>query len=454
MGSFSKRLYIFLALSPSQSTVAWVKKIFWPKYELDGNLPRYGLERMVKFFEVWGKSEKDIPPIFHITGTNGKGSTTAFLKYILEANGYLVHRFTSPHLVNWNERIEISSKVITDEYANQMAVECKEFADKSGLQVSYFEGMFAIAVHAFSKNPAVASILEVGMGGRLDATNAFSNSLVSVITYISLDHCKTLGETRELIAIEKAGIIKPNGILVIGKQEKEAMEVFLRIGKERNNRIFAFGIDWHIQKTRDGFVFEWENKRLELPMPALQGGHQIDNAGNAIMALMAQDKIKISNDSIGEGLKNTNWIGRLQDMSSTKLMRYLPSGAEFLLDGAHNDSGAKVLREWLKGKDKKYNILITSMLQRKNSHLFIENLNKCFDYVITIHMENEDKSKGAEEFKNEFLEYGWQDVVAINGNFIDGLKFIKQNFNNKNLRVVIAGSLYLVGEVLEAERRL
>ncbi|MDR0423330.1 MAG: bifunctional folylpolyglutamate synthase/dihydrofolate synthase [Rickettsiales bacterium] len=434
-----------------------MKKIFWPKYELDGGLPRYGLERMRMYFETWGKTEKDIPPIFHVAGTNGKGSTTAFLKFILEANGYGVHRFVSPHIVDWNERIEIGGEIITDEYANVIAQECKEVADSNGLQVSYFEGIFAMAVNAFSQNHADACVVEVGLGGRLDATNAFTRGLVSIMTYISLDHCKTLGDTLELIAIEKAGIIKENCITVINKQEKEAMDVFLEIAEERHNRVYAYGRDFLTTKTKDGFIFEGFGKKIELPMPNLNGEHQIDNAAGAIAALLSQNELAISDNAIKEGLKNAKWIGRLQNMSNSKLKKYLPVNAELIIDGAHNDSGAYSLRKWLlteNNKHAKTNILIVSMLERKDSRLFIENLEKCFDFVLTCSMDNEDKSKSPNRFKKEFIENGWDEnkVFAINGNFIEALKHI-ENIKSDNLRIVISGSLYLMGEVLGFERK-
>jgi dihydrofolate synthase/folylpolyglutamate synthase len=429
-----------------------MKKISWPQYTSDGDLKKYDLERIEKFMEIWGNPQDKIPPIFHIAGTNGKGSTTAFLKYILEANDYLVHRFISPHLVNFNERIEVSGKIITDDYLNQMIKETKEFAEKNNLSLSYFEGTFAIAINSFLKNPAVATILEVGLGGRLDATNSIHKSLITIMTYISLDHTKTLGETHVAIAKEKSGIIKENGILIINKQKSEILDVFYKIGKEKNNKIYSYGNEWFVEKTKNGFIFEGFNKKFELPKPALDGEHQIYNAGGAIAGLLAQNEIKISEKSMIDGLKNVEWNGRLQNMSKNKkLMQYLSKNTELIIDGAHNDSGANSLKKWLKAKnDKKYNILIVSMLERKNSEDFIKNLEKCFDLVITIKMENEDKSKESNEFKEEFLNFGWKNVIAIDGLFLDALKYVGERFKEKeNLRVVISGSLYLMGEVLE-----
>ena len=431
-----------------------MKKIFWPHYELDGN-PKFEIGRITEFMNEMGNPQDTLlPPIFHVAGTNGKGSTTAYIKYILEAEGYLVHRFTSPHLVDWNERIEVSSKAITDDYANELALECKNFAEKHNLKLSYFEGMTVMAFLAFMRNPAVATILEVGLGGRLDATNVIKNPLVEIITSISFDHMKTLGDTLSKIAYEKAGIIKEGKTLIIDKQKPEAFDTIYKVGQEKHNKIYACGKEWSTEKLKDSFIFRGFGKELELPLPYLQGDYQIDNAGGAIASLLAQDKIKISDKSIAEGLKNVRWIGRLQNMSDNKkLNQFLPKGTELIIDGAHNEDASRGLTQWLRNKnDGKYNILVIGMLQRKDSVDYINKLDKAFDEVITIKMRNEDKSKEPEEFRQEFLNAGWNNVIA-SGNFEDTLKYIGKNFSNgEKLRVVIAGSLYLMGEILEYAR--
>lgn len=431
-----------------------MKKIFWPDYSLDGN-PKLGLGRIVEFMEKMGNPQDTLlPPIFHVAGTNGKGSTTAYLKAILEAEGYLVHRFTSPHLVEWNERIEVSSKMITDDYANELANECKEFAEKHNLKLSYFEGITVIAFLAFMRNPAAATILEVGLGGRLDATNVINNPLVDIITSISFDHMKTLGNTLSAIAGEKAGIIKEGKILIIDRQKKEAFDTIYSVGVKKHNKIYACEKEWNVERLNNSFIFKGFGKELELPLPYLEGEYQIDNAGGAIAALLAQDKIKISDKAIAEGMKNVRWMGRLQNMSNNKkLSQFLPKNTELIIDGAHNEDAARGLAEWLKNKnDNKYNILIIGMLQRKDSLDYIGKLDKAFDLVITIQIKNEEKSKNPEEFRQEFLNAGWKNVVA-SGNFEDALKYVGNNFNNgEKLRVVIAGSLYLMGEILEKSK--
>lgn len=426
-----------------------MKSIFWPDYLSDGN-PKLGLERILTFLNKLGNPQDKIQNIFHVAGTNGKGSTTAYLKYILEADGYSVHRYTSPHLVNWNERIEIAGQPITDEYAIELATECKEFAKKNNLYVSYFEGITIIAFLAFLRNPATATILEVGLGGRLDATNVIKEPLVDIITSISMDHTNILGHTIQEIATEKAGIFKENAKLIINKQIDEVYNTLNRLAKAKNNKIYQYNQEWNVVKLKDSFIFKGFNKELELPLPALQGDFQIYNAGGAIASLLAQDKIEISEKAIITGLKNVKWRGRLEDISNNKtIQNLLPNNAEVILDGAHNEDASKELANWINDKnDDKINILIIAMLKRKDTISYIKNLKKRFDYVITTQIANEEDSKDSQILKQEFLDNGWNNIVATQ-NFQSALEYIKKNFNNQNIRVVIAGSLYLVGEVIE-----
>lgn len=427
-----------------------MKKIFWPNYSSDGN-PKLGLERIQKFLNALGNPERKLPPVFHIAGTNGKGSTTAYIKYILEAEGYSAHRYTSPHLVELNERIEVLGKTITDDYFSELANECKNFSERYGLDVGYFEGITIIAILAFARNPATASIVEVGLGGRLDATNVIPNPLVSIITSISFDHMEYLGNTISSIANEKAGIIKENGTLIIDKQQEEAYNTIYNVGKEKHNKIYGCGKEWIVEKFKNTFLFKGFGKELELPMPSLEGDYQIYNAGGAIAALLSQDKIKVSDKSIKEGLKNTVYPARLQNLTDNeKIIRLLPKNSEVILDGAHNEDAASQLADYINSKkDNKYKILIIGMLQRKDSYSYIKNLKEVFDMIITVGILSDNTSKNPQEFREEFLKQDYINVAAKD-NFIDALKYINEKFkNSNNLKVVISGSLYLAGEVLE-----
>lgn len=432
-----------------------MKKLLWPnaitlhKYSVDAN-QNLGLERVKSFFNYLGNPEKKLPPIFHVAGTNGKGSTTAFLKYIFEEEGYLVHRFTSPHLVELNERIEVSSKIISDEYLKELYLECRKIDDEKGFGITYFEGLFIIAVLAFAENPAIATILEVGLGGRLDATNTLESSLASIITSISFDHMNYFGNTLPLIAKEKAGIIKQNGTLIIDKQPEGIDDLLYEEGLKKNNKVYSYGKEWNIEKLKYTFIFKGFGKELEIPLPSLQGDHQLYNAGGAIAAILSQNKIKVSEKSIVNGIKNTKWNARLQDITKeTKLNGLINDNSEVILDGAHNEDAAKQLSNWLKSKnDDKYNILIIGMLSRKDSQAYIKNITKKFNLIITTRITNEKTSRDENELKNEFLENGFYNVLS-KINFIKALLYIKENIKQNKIRIVIAGSLYLAGEILE-----
>lgn len=336
-----------------------------------------------------------MPPIFYIAGTNGKGSTTAFIKYILEANGYQVHRFTSHHLIDVNERIEVSSKIISDDYLNELSLECKFLAEKFNIKLGYFEGQTVIAFLAFKRNPAVATILETGLGGRMDTINVITNPLVSVITSLSYDHTKILGDTMDKISFEKAGIIKNNGNAILGKQNNSLIYNFFDIiAHFRNVKINIFDRDWKVEKTNMGFKFFGFGKELNLPSPNLSGDHQILNAGNAISAILSQNKIKVSDEAIINGIKNVQWNARLQNIKQTSIGKLLPENYELWLDGAHNEGVATILKEWINNeneKNKKPTFIIFGMLARKNSYDFILNLKDIIDYAITINIHNEEE---------------------------------------------------------------
>lgn len=427
-----------------------MKKVNWPTFSTDGK-PRLGLDNLVKFLDKIDNPEDKIPPVFHVAGTNGKGSTTAFIKAILEADGYKVHRFISPHLIDVNERIEIAGKIITDKYLSELSKECEELDRQHNGNVSYFEGQMVMALLAFMRNPADATILEVGLGGRLDATNVIKNPLVSVITSLSYDHTKILGDTIDRIAFEKAGIIKNGGSAVLGKQENELVYRFFEIvAKSRKVTLNEYDRDWRIEDDDSGFDFVGFGKKIHLPTPSLVGKHQIFNAGNAVAALLSQDKIKISNDALAVGIKNAKWAGRLQLVENTKLNEILPDNFQLWLDGAHNEGASTIIKNWIgeKREDEKI-FLVIGMLARKNSHDFVLNLKDIVDYTVAVNIHDGDESKSSEDLRKELEDFGIKNSFCEE-NFLDALSMIGKNFTGvKKAKVLICGSLHLVGEVLE-----
>lgn len=407
-----------------------------------------GLDRIKILLKLLGNVHKKLPPIFHIAGTNGKGSVSSYLKYILEFNNYKVHRYTSPHLVNFNERIEIAGKIISDNYYNELAEECKNIIDKNNLQITYFEAITAIAFMAFSRNNADVLILEVGMGGRLDATNIIDKPLMNIVTTISLDHTEILGKTINKIAFEKAGIFKSNCPVVLSKQKNNALKVFLDEAKKNNCKVYQYNKDWNFKQInkKECLYTNFNNIKFKTVIPNLLGKHQIMNAGTAISALLNQNKLKISEESINKGLQNTKWKARLENLTNSKFQKYLNKNDILYLDGCHNEDGARVVTNWLKQenlKDKRNNIAIISMLQRKDTRKFIKNIKLSLDRVILIN--NEDpKYKQIDEFKNEFLEENFKSIEIVK----DIFEAFNKTKNTVNNRIIICGSLYFAGDIL------
>ncbi len=421
----------------------------WPLHSTI-NKSILGLERIQKLLDILGNPEKKLPPVFHIAGTNGKGSTSAFIKYILEDAGYKVHRYTSPHLVEFNERIEISGKKITDEHYDELAQECKFVVEKHKLDVTYFEIITTIAFMAFARNEADATILEVGIGGRLDATNAIKSPLVSIITPISLDHTKILGNTLEKIAMEKFGIVKKNCNVIISKQTKDVEDLLYKNAKKLNCSTFIYGKDWTYKKNKDNqCIFEGFSKKIITPLPNLEGEHQITNTGGAIASLMCQNILKIDEVNIHNGIKYTQWPARLQNLTETNYKKLLNYGDEFYLDGCHNEDGIRVMKNWLEIKDKidkRYSILIVCMLAKKDVRAFARAVGSAFDDIIIVSNTNEGYIL-ADEFEEIFNNLG-RSILAKCQNISEALAMAKMQKPQNAKRIVACGSLYFAGEIL------
>lgn len=425
----------------------------WPQHS-GINKIHFGLERIKILLEKLDNPQNKIPPIFHIAGTNGKGSTSSFLKYILEEQGYKVHRYTSPHLVRFNERIEIAGKEISDEYYTELANKCKFIIEKYNIEASYFEIITAIAFIAFAENQADVTILEVGMGGRLDATNIVTSPLVSIITPISLDHVKILGNTIEKIAIEKLGILKSNNNLILSKQEESVTELAIQKAKDLNCNLYIFDKNWSYKKYNNYCIFDNYSKKIQTPLPNLEGDHQIINCGTAIAALLYQNKLKITDDAIKIGVAKTFWKARLQNLKDTELYNLAPNDSELYIDGGHNEGGARVIKDWIENKQKidaRENILIISMLERKDTKAYINILKNNFTKVVIVSSNetssNNDKYKNANDFKKEFKEQGIN-VIGTCENITQAFNIINNLDKKNNLRILICGSLYFCGDVL------
>ena len=416
--------------------------------ELHPKIIDLSLDRMWRILERLGNPEKKLPPVIHIAGTNGKGSTLAITRAIMEAAGLTVHCYTSPHLVKFHERIRVAGELIAEHDLSMLLEECE--AANGSEQITFFEITTVAAFLAFSRTQADYLILEVGLGGRLDATNVIAHPALSVITSIGLDHQQYLGDTIEEIAREKAGILKRGTIGIVGAQSAEVRGEIECVAEKVGAPLKIANQDWQSYTQYGRLVFKDEDGLLDLPFPALQGPHQIDNAGNAIAAVRALKDERISDAAIEAGLLNVTWPARMQRLTNGHLNELLPIEAELWLDGGHNGPAGVVLAQTLKdlnAKNPKPLIMIWGMLNTKHPGAFIANFKGVAERVITIAIPGEANTIPA-------------DALALSANQI-GIAALPATSLEKALeqaavlhpapRIIICGSLYLAGHVLAAQ---
>ncbi|MEK7802298.1 MAG: Mur ligase family protein, partial [Pseudomonadota bacterium] len=307
-----------------------------------------GLERTFRLLEDLGNPHLHMPPIFHVGGTNGKGSTLAYIRSIAESAGLSCHAMTSPHLVRVNERFVVAGRELENQQLLQLIEEVEDI--NAGRPTTSFEIMTAAGFLAFTRTPADLTLLEVGMGGRFDATNVIKETLATIITVISRDHTKFLGTELSAIALEKAGIIKENCPVIIGPQTAEGlrngvMHVFEDAAAQKNAPLYRHGHEWSFDILSDGFMLHTPTNMYHLPPPNLLGTHQYGNAATASMALLtALPALKkpIPLAAFETGLKHAHWLGRLQKLHQGPLVDTLTPTWDIWIDGGHNDTGGQV----------------------------------------------------------------------------------------------------------------
>ncbi|HXC88960.1 MAG TPA: folylpolyglutamate synthase/dihydrofolate synthase family protein [Stellaceae bacterium] len=327
------------------------------------------LGRVEGLLAALGNPEKHLPPVIHIAGTNGKGSTLATLRACLETGGWRVHAYTSPHLVRFHERIRLAGKLIEEDRLVELLEEC-ERANR-GVPITYFEITTAAALLAFARTPADFVLLETGLGGRLDATNVVARPAATAITPISLDHQAFLGDTIAAIAGEKAGILKPGSPAIIGPQPSEAAAVFDARAAAVGAPLIRFGREWQCVPGGGGMRYEGPRWRLDLPSPSLLGAHQIANAGTAIACLEQLSEFPTTRETIAEGLRHIDWPARLQRLTRGPLVEMLPKEWELWLDGGHNPGAGEVLAATLVDWADRPVDLVVGMLNTKNAAGFL-----------------------------------------------------------------------------------
>ena len=420
----------------------------WPKI-LEFKPEGVTLDRISEILRRLGNPQKSLPPVVHVAGTNGKGSTIAFLEYMLRAAGLRVHVYTSPHLTEFNERIVLSGTRISDSYLYEILEECRIAVDDS-MPVTFFEATTAAALLAFSRIKADILLLEVGMGGRLDATNVV-DPILSIVTSISMDHASFLGNTVELIAGEKAGIMKEGVTCVSAPQVSSVMSTLEYHAAERKAPLYRGGVEWFSTRDGENLVFKNSMSEYRFPLPSLLGDHQVVNAGNAIAAcsiLSGKFGYEICAEDIEQGLVTAKWPARLEQIRSGCLHKMLPHRWRLFLDGAHNVAGAKALTNWINTYlESKELYVVLGMTKERDVREFLSPLKKHITFLCTVCVKSEYKAQSAEDILKSAL------TLNINASAEKDIKSAIEKFlvvGNTSVKatVLVCGSLFLAGDMI------
>jgi dihydrofolate synthase/folylpolyglutamate synthase len=409
------------------------------------------LNRIERLLAAMGHPEQRLPPLIHVAGTNGKGSTIAFMRAILEAAEQRVHVYTSPNLVRLNERFRIAQAgggrfVEDDELAGALA-ECE--AKNGDAPITVFEIETAAAFLLFSRHPADMLLLEVGLGGRLDATNVVERPLASVITRLSLDHRDFLGDTLVAVAAEKAGILKGGVPAVVASQARDALAVIERQAARVKAPLSIAGEDWTATEERGRLVYQDSEGLLDLPAPRLYGRHQFENAGAGIAALRVSG-LKLPAPAFEAGMIRVDWPARMQRLSQGRFAAMLPPESELWLDGGHNADGGRAIAAALADLEERVSrplVLIVGMLSTKDSEGFLRNFSGLARRVIAVPI-HQDKALPAAALAD--IARGVGIPAMMSEDIESALAFAGKLELHPSPRVLITGSLYLAGEVLAA----
>jgi dihydrofolate synthase/folylpolyglutamate synthase len=396
-----------------------------------------GLERITTMLARLGDPQLRLPPVFHVAGTNGKGSTCAFLRASLEAAGKRVHVYTSPHLVRFNERIRLAGRLIEDEALAALLDEVLSVADD--LQASFFEVTTAAAFLAFARVPADACVIEVGLGGRLDATNVIPKPAVCGIAQLGIDHQAFLGDTAEQIAAEKAGIARAGVPMITLGYHIGITATVRKVAEAAGGVLEIFGKDWEICLSENSrqLVYRDRKGELTLPLPALAGGHQMLNAGLATAMLRHQDAVAIPDEAIKAGIASATWPARLQHLDHGALVERLAAGTTLLLDGGHNPAAAEALAAALEGKRIG---MVLGMLANKDLAGFLAPLAPMIERLVAVPI------PGHEHHAPEAIARA-AEALGVDADTAPDLDDALDRLDSGT--ILIAGSLYLAGVALE-----
>lgn len=400
------------------------------------------LDRVEALLAALGHPQHRLPPVIHVAGTNGKGSTVAFLRAYLEAAGRTVHVYTSPHLVRFNERIRVAGRIIETDALVPLLERVEAAVGRN--PITFFEATTAAAFLAFAETPADALVLEVGLGGRLDATNVVERPAVTVVTRISYDHPQFLGTEIAGIAREKAGIARRGVPLIVGPQPDPVVVETIRAHADAVGAEAHFhGEDWAVAPYGDGFRLTVDQGIRSYPAPALPGPHQRINAATAIRALDLSG-LAVPDAAIRQGLANVEWPARLQRLQHGPLVEATPPGWEVWLDGGHNDSAGEVLADWLATLPPAPLHIVCGMIETKTPVDFLSPLARFGGVLRAVAIPGEQASLPAEAIAGHARTAGFGDVATAP----DLVSAVADARGTASGRVLVCGSLYLAGRVL------
>jgi dihydrofolate synthase/folylpolyglutamate synthase len=411
------------------------------------------LERMHRLLARLDHPERRLPPVIHVAGTNGKGSTIAYLRAILEAANLRVHAYTSPYLVRINECFRLGraggGTLVGDEELREVLEYCERA--NAGEPITIFEIETAAAFCLFAKHPADVLLLEVGLGGRLDATNVIDAPLASVIAPVSMDHTEFLGDTLMKIAREKAGIIKRGVPAVCAEQSPEATAVIEAQARRMYAPLHSAGQEWHVNVERGRLVYQDDRGLMDLAAPKLFGRHQFDNAGLAIATLRAQSKFRIDAGAFEAGIVNAEWPARMQRLASGALVDQAPQACEIWLDGGHNAEGGRVAAAALGDLEERVSrplVVIVGMMANKDANAFLANFAGLTRHIIAVQIPDRDNAMPPDRLADAARALGMR--VESAASVEAALRSLARLAYEVPPRILITGSLYLAGHVLAA----
>jgi dihydrofolate synthase/folylpolyglutamate synthase len=413
------------------------------------------LDRIARLLDDLGRPQDRMPPVIHVAGTNGKGSATAFSRALIEASGLSAHVHTSPHLVRWHERYRIgvpggSGRLVRDDELLDAVLRAEKAND--GQPITVFELLTAVLFILFSEHPADVAIVEVGLGGEFDATNVIANPAVSLIMPVALDHQSWLGGSIAEIAKAKAGIIKRNCSVVIGRQDEEAaLDVLRQTAEKAGGPLQVYGQDYLAFEENGRMVYQDEDGLMDLPLPALPGRHQFANAAAAIRAVKSAG-FRLPERVVATAMKTVSWPARLQRLKTGDLIPFAPVGAEIWLDGGHNPHGGRAVAEAMvafEERDPRPLYLVTGMINTKDPKGYFEAFQGLARKVYTVAIQKSDSGIDPVVLAGDAADAGL--VAAPASSAAAALSEISAEIdeNEKPPRILIGGSLYFAGNILE-----